>query len=188
MAPDAPFLWTRRGLLSTTAVGMAWAAVRLAIPSETWAARLPEGRVSIYNLQTDERLSVIYRTDSGAYDQGALNELNYLLRCHHTNESTMMDVRLMEFINLVQKRIGGRRDVYVVSGYRSPEYNDQLIRMGTRAARNSYHVLGQAVDVQMHGVPLRTLREVALRLGCGGVGYYPRGKFVHLDSGPFRHW
>ena len=66
MAPDAPFLWTRRGLLSTTAVGMAWAAVRLAIPSQTWAARLPEGRVSIYNLQTDERLSVIYRTDSGA--------------------------------------------------------------------------------------------------------------------------
>ena len=188
MALDAPSLWTRRDLLRTTAVGMAWAAVRLAVPFDTWAARLPEGRVSLYNLQTDERLSVTYRTDSGVYDQGALNELNHLLRCHHTNESIMMDVRLIEFANLVQKRIGGRRDVYVVSGYRSPEYNDQLIRMGTRAARNSYHVLGQAVDVQMHGVPLRALREVALRLGCGGVGYYPRGKFVHLDSGPFRYW
>ena len=106
MPSDAPSLLTRRDLLRTTAVGIALAAVRLAIPSNTWAARLPEGRVSIYNLQTDERLSVIYRTDSGAYDQGALNELNQLLRCHHTNESTMMDVRLMEFINLVQKRIG----------------------------------------------------------------------------------
>jgi len=89
---------------------------------------------------------------------------------------------------LVQKRIGGRRDVYIVSGYRSPEYNEQLIKMGTRAARHSYHVSGQAMDVQIPGVPLRTIREVALRLGCGGVGYYPRGKFVHLDSGPVRHW
>lgn len=187
-AQGRPSLWTRRDLLRTTAVGMTVAAIRLAFPVDTWAARLPEGRVSLYNLQTDERLSVTYRTDSGTYDQGALNDLNHLLRCHHTNESTVMDVRLIEFVNLVQRRIGGRRDVYIVSGYRSPEYNEQLIRMGTRAARNSYHVLGQAVDIQMPGVPLRTLREVALRFGCGGVGYYPRGKFVHLDSGPFRYW
>ena len=187
-SPNEPSLWTRRDLLRTTAVGMALAAIRLAVPVDTWAARLPEGRVSLYNLQTDERLSVTYRTDSGAYDQGALNDLNHLLRCHHTNESTIMDVRLIEFVNLVQRRIGGRRDLYIVSGYRSPEYNEQLIRMGTRAARNSYHVLGQAVDIQIPGVPLRTLREVALRFGCGGVGYYPRGKFVHLDSGPFRYW
>lgn len=188
MTFDARSLVTRRDLLRTTAVGMAWAAVRLAFPVDTSAARLPEGRVSLYNLQTDERLSVTYRTDSGAYDQGALNDLNHLLRCHHTNESTIMDVRLIEFVNLIQRRIGGRRDVHIVSGYRSAEYNQQLIRMGTRAARNSYHVLGQAVDVQMSGVPLRTIREVALRFGCGGVGYYPRGKFVHLDSGPFRYW
>ena len=187
-AQGRPSLWTRRDLLRTTAVGMTVAAIRLAFPVDTWAARLPEGRVSLYNLQTDERLSVTYRTDSGTYDQGALNDLNHLLHCHHTNESTVMDVRLIEFVNLVQRRIGGRRDVYIVSGYRSPEYNEQLIRMGTRAARNSYHVLGQAVDIQMPGVPLRTLREVALRFGCGGVGYYPRGKFVHLDSGPFRYW
>ncbi|MBA2485564.1 MAG: DUF882 domain-containing protein [Nitrospira sp.] len=188
MTSDVPSLWTRRDLLRTTAVGLALGASRLALPVNAWAARLPDGRVSLYNLQTDERLSVTYRTVTGTYDQGALNELNYLLRCHHTNESIMMDVQLIEFVNLVQKRIGGRREVHIVSGYRSPEYNEHLIRMGTRAARNSYHVLGQAVDVQIPGVPLRTVREVALRFGCGGVGYYPRGKFVHLDSGPFRYW
>ncbi len=188
MSSDAPPLWTRRGFLGTVTVGTALAVSRLALPLDAWASRLPEGRVHMYNLQTDERLSVTYRTDGGAYDQDALNELNHFLRCHHTNEMTTMDVQLIEFVNLVQRRIGGRRDVYIVSGYRSPEYNEQLIKMGTRAARHSYHVLGQAVDVQIPGVPLRTLREVALRLGCGGVGYYPRGKFVHLDSGPFRHW
>ncbi|HPW15672.1 MAG TPA: DUF882 domain-containing protein [Nitrospira sp.] len=188
MVSDAPALLSRRGLLRAATAGMALAVVRLALPSVTWASRLPDGRVSLYNLHTDERLSVTYRDETGAYDQDALNALNHFLRCHHTNETTTMDVQLIEFINLVQKRVGGRREVHIVSGYRSPEYNEQLIRMGTRAARHSYHVSGQAVDVQIPGVPLRTLREVALRLGCGGVGYYPRGKFVHLDSGPFRHW
>ena len=188
MVSDAPALLSRRGLLRAATAGMALAVARLALPSETWASRLPDGRVSLYNLHTDERLSVTYRDEAGAYDQDALHALNHFLRCHHTNESTMMDVQLIEFINLVQKRVGGRREVLIVSGYRSPEYNEQLIRMGTRAARHSYHVSGQAVDVQIPGVPLRTVREGALRLGCGGVGYYPRGKFVHLDSGPFRHW
>src|SRR5688572_13760854 len=93
MATSGPSLWTRRDFLRTTAMGMAVAAIRLALPIDTWAARLPEGRVSFYNLQTDERLSITYRTDSGTYDQGALNDLNHLLRCHHTNESTIMDVR-----------------------------------------------------------------------------------------------
>lgn len=188
MVSDAPSLLSRRGLLRTATAGLALAMVRLALPSAAWASRLPDGHVRLYNLHTDERLSVTYRTDDGIYDQEALSEINHFLRCHHTNEIATMDVQLIEFMNLVQKRIGGRREVHIVSGYRSPEYNEQLIRMGTRAARHSYHVSGQAVDVQIPGVPLRTLREVALRLGCGGVGYYPRGKFVHLDSGPFRHW
>lgn len=188
MSVQAPALWTRRSLFRTVTAGAALAVAKLVLPSAAWASRLPDGHVSLYNLHTDERLSITYRNESGDYDQEALQELNYFLRCHHTNESRPMDVQLIEFVNLVQKRIGGRRDVHIVSGYRSPEYNEQLIKMGTRAARHSYHVSGQAVDVQIPGVPLRTLREVALRLGCGGVGYYPRGKFVHLDSGPFRHW
>lgn len=188
MSVHTPSLWTRRSLFRTVAAGAALAVAKLALPFDAWASRLPDGRLSLYNLHTDERLSVRYRDENGVYDQEALHDLNYLLRCHHTNESRTMDVQLIEFVNLVQQRIGGRRDVYIVSGYRSPEYNEQLIKMGTRAARHSYHVSGQAMDVQIPGVSLRTLREVALRLGCGGVGYYPRGKFVHLDSGPFRHW
>ena len=188
MPLQAPALWTRRSLFRTVTAGAALVVAKLVLPSAAWASRLPDGQVRLYNLHTDEHLSIRYRNEIGDYDQDALNELNYFLRCHHTNESRTMDVQLIEFVNLVQKRIGGRRDIHIVSGYRSPEYNEQLIKMGTRAARHSYHVSGQAVDVQIPGVPLRTLREVALRLGCGGVGYYPRGKFVHLDSGPFRHW
>lgn len=179
---------SRRDFLRTVTVGTALFVANLALPARARASRLPTGRISLFNLQTEERLSVTFRTESGTYDQSALDDLNYFLRCHHSNETTTMDVQLIEFVTLVQQKVGGRRDIHIVSAYRSPEYNEQLIRMGTRAARHSYHVSGQAVDVQIPGVPLRTVREVALRLGCGGVGYYPRGKFVHLDSGPFRHW
>ena len=186
-ATDATCRCTRRNFLRITAFGMALMAVRFTFPTDA-AARPSEGRVRLYNVQTAERLTVTYRNSNGFYDQGALNALNHFMRCHHTNESTIMDVRLIEFVNLLQRRIGGVREVHVVSAYRSPEYNEQLIRTGTRAARHSYHVVGQAVDVQMPGVPLRTVREIALRLGCGGVGYYPRGQFVHLDTGPVRHW
>ncbi len=187
MSFEAQSLWTRRRLLQTAGAGLFLLAARLALPTRSWAA-LPAGRLSLYNLHTDERLTVTYRTESGTYDQSALNDLNYLLRCHHTNEAMMMDVQVIEFMNLVQKRVGPHREVHIVSGYRSTAYNEELIRRGTRAVRNSYHVLGQAVDLQIPGVPLRMLRDVALRLGCGGVGYYPRGRFIHLDSGPFRYW
>lgn len=188
MPSEALSLSSRRDFFRTVAAGTALFVANLALPSRARASRLPSGRISLFNLHTEERVSVTFRTDDGAYDQAALDELNHVLRCHHTNETTTMDVQLIEFVTLVQQRIGGRRDIHIVSAYRSPEYNEQLIRMGTRAARHSFHVSGQAVDAQIPGVSLRTVREVALRLGCGGVGYYPRGKFVHLDSGPFRHW
>ena len=93
MVSDAPALLSRRGLLRAATAGMALAVVRLALPSVTWASRLPDGRVSLYNLHTDERLSVTYRDETGAYDQDALNALNHFLRCHHTNETTTMDVQ-----------------------------------------------------------------------------------------------
>ena len=79
MVSDAPTLLSRRGLLRAATAGMALAVVRLALPSETWASRLPDGRVSLYNLHTDERLLVTYRDEAGAYDQDALNALNYFL-------------------------------------------------------------------------------------------------------------
>lgn len=136
-ATDATCRCTRRNFLRITAFEMALMAVRFTFPTDA-AARPPEGRVRLYNGQTAERLTVTYRNSNGFYDQGALNALNHFMRCHHTNESTIMDVRLIEFVNLLQRRIGGVREVHVVSAYRSPEYNEQLIRTGTRAARHSY--------------------------------------------------
>jgi uncharacterized protein YcbK (DUF882 family) len=181
-------IWTRRTVLRTALAGLAWLGSRLLCPSIGWAQSLPEGRLPFVNVWTNERLDVVYRDDQGRYDLDALDDVNHILRCHYTGEVAAIDVRVLEHINLVQKRVGGDREIHIISGFRSPEYNAMLVRTGRRAARNSLHMQGQAVDLQMPGVHPKVIRQAALELGFGGVGYYPRSKFVHLDSGPFRSW
>ena len=152
------------------------------------AQMLPEGRLSFLNVWTDERLEVTYRNEAGEYDLEALDDVNHILRCHATGEVSAIDVRVLEHVNLVQKKLGGDREIHIISGYRSPEYNAQLVRAGRRAAKNSLHMQGQAIDLQIPGIHPKVVRQAALELGYGGVGYYPRAKFVHLDSGAFRSW
>jgi uncharacterized protein YcbK (DUF882 family) len=97
-------------------------------------------------------------------------------------------VRVLEHVNLVQKKLGTQQEIHIISGFRSPEYNDLLVRTGQQAARNSLHVQGQAIDLSIPGIPLKKLREAALELKYGGVGSYRNSTYVHLDSGPFRSW
>ncbi len=188
MPDHSPSLWTRRAFLKTSLVGGLILSGYATWPAKARAAKLPEGRLTLYNLHTEERLAVTYRDETGRYDHGALDEINFVLRCHHTGEVAAMDVRLIEFVNLVQREFGGRKDIHVVSGYRSPEYQALLLRASRWAAKRSYHVEGQAIDLHIPGVHLWAVRQAAFKLRCGGVGYYPRSKFVHLDTGPFRTW
>ena len=180
--------WTRRSVLKTSLIGMLLLWDRMIVPSDVLAGRAPEGRLTFYNVHTNERLRVAYRDASGRYDRQALEDLNYLLRCHHTNQMTTMDVRVIEYVNLVQKELGGDREIHIVSGYRSAEYNELLIQRGRKAVKHSLHLYGQAIDIQIPGVRTRRIRDAALKLHYGGVGYYPRSGFIHLDSGPFRWW
>jgi uncharacterized protein YcbK (DUF882 family) len=182
--------WTRRSLLKTSMVGLLLLGGRLLGPSITRAQteELPEGELSFYNVHTDERLRVRYRGENGQYDLSALDDVNHILRCHHTGEVATIDPRVIEHINLVQKTLGGDGEIHVISGYRSPEYNAMLVKRSRRAARHSLHVEGQAVDFFIPGVRPRAIRHAALKLQYGGVGYYPRADFIHLDCGPFRSW
>ena len=99
-----------------------------------------------------------------------------------------MDILLLEHLNLVRRALGGTGEIHVISGYRSPEYNALLVKRGRRAARHSYHFEGQALDFYLPGTPLRAIRHAAMTLRYGGVGFYPRAGFVHLDCGPVRFW
>lgn len=184
----AHHLWTRRSFLKASLVSAFALVGRPAWAQELIAQPVSEGRLALYNIHTDERLEVTYRTRSGQYDPDALSALDHILRCHYTNKVAKMDCHVIEFVNALDKRLGGDNEIQVISGFRSPEYNRLLRREGRHAARHSLHQYGKAIDLRIPGIGVDAIRKTALDLRYGGVGYYPRKGFVHLDSGTFRHW
>jgi uncharacterized protein YcbK (DUF882 family) len=148
----------------------------------------PSAPLSLFNTHTGERLNVAYRTAAGAYDSTALSEFDRLLRCHYTNEIHPIDPRTLDYLALLDQQLGGGHDIHIISAYRSPRYNALLQSKGRGVATHSLHLQGRALDVRIPGVQLGRLKETALLLGRGGVGYYPRPDFIHIDSGPVRRW
>ena len=149
---------------------------------------LPEGKLSLYNVNNRERLTVTYRNSLGEYCEDAMQALNWLLRCHITNETTKMDLRVLEYLNRLDNSLGGGNEIHIISGYRSPSYNHRLRGLSRGVAKNSLHMKGMAIDLAVPGVRLDQVRRTALALAAGGVGYYPGNGFVHIDSGKFRAW
>jgi|SRR6185369_9260694 len=151
-------------------------------------ATLPAGKLSLHNLNSRERLTVTYRNEMGEYDHEAIGALNWLFRCHNTNETANMDLGVIEYLNRLDNSLGGGNEIQIISGYRSPSYNSKLRSHSKGVARHSLHTKGKAIDLAIAGIGLDTIRRTALALTAGGVGYYPRSGFVHIDSGDFRAW
>lgn len=147
-----------------------------------------EGRLSLYNIHTSEKLAVTYRNQANEYDPEALKDLNWILRCHYTDKTTNMDTNVIEYLNTMDKKFGGGNEIHIISGFRTPEYNGLLRGKGRGVAHHSLHMLGKAIDFFIPRVSLNSLRYAAVGLQYGGVGYYPQTGFVHIDSGNFRTW
>lgn len=142
--------------------------------------------VSFLNLHTGERLSCCYY-DNG-YLPDALQALQHLLRDHRTGEAHAIAPKLLDLISTVCTRLGCGDVVQVISAYRSPASNARLHAASSGVARRSLHMEGLAMDIRIPSVGLSQLRDAALGLRAGGVGYYPRAAFVHVDVGGIRHW
>jgi len=148
----------------------------------------------LYHLHTGESLNVVYRIGN-AYIPEAMAKLNYFLRDHRTNDVSHYDPKEFDLLHSVMAKLGKPNGVIdVVCGYRTPWSNEFLRSRGagtgvaTGVARNSQHMQAKAIDIRVPGVQTRTLRDVALSLQGGGVGYYPVSQFVHVDVGPVRQW
>ncbi|MGQ9659811.1 MAG: YcbK family protein [Thermochromatium sp.] len=144
--------------------------------------------LSFHHLHTDEWIDVTYRIGD-TYQHSALQRLNHFFRDFRTDEVTNMDPHLFDLLYDLKLQLGdpdARFDV--ISAYRSPTTNAQLRKVSCGVARNSLHLRGQAVDVRFPDLSTRLLRDAAVALGRGGVGYYKRSDFVHLDTGEVRSW
>lgn len=131
-----------------------------------------------------------FRDTAGNYDQNVLAALNWYLRCKDGTWQ-YMDVRAVETLNYLSALLG-IPVIQVNSAYRSPDYNKKISLGNENVARNSLHQYGRALDISVPGIPIKDVCSHALlarnTMGYGGVGYYPRSNFVHLDSGPTREW
>jgi uncharacterized protein YcbK (DUF882 family) len=182
------------GLARADRRGIGWGGAGLVgwPPSGTGSSRpavLATAALSIYHIHTAEALDVTYRED-GVLVPGALEEIDRVLRDFRTGESIAMQVELLDTLTLLRDGFGGRgRGRYeIISGYRSPRTNAALRRVTSGVAENSLHIRGRAIDVRLVGTPTERLRDAALALKRGGVGYYADSNFVHVDTGAVRSW
>jgi len=179
---------TRRGLLGV-GVGVGAASLLSFAPLGAFAAigRMPERAVSFRNRHTQESLNTVYWSGD-RYDAEALRRISHLMRDFRTGEVWPIDVRLIDILFVIQRRLDSFQPIEIVSGYRSPETNAMLAETGAGVARNSFHMSGMAVDIRMPGYGTAGIASIAQNLAVGGVGYYPRSDFVHLDVGSVRYW
>ncbi len=173
---------SRRSLLRTAGL-----LAPLAFTPLRALARAPVRELRFYHTHTSEKLDVVY-AEHGAYLPEALSRIDYLLRDFRSGDVHAIDPRLLDILAAVQARTGSTGRYEVISGFRSPATNAMLRQRSSGVASRSLHLDGQAIDVRLPGTSTRQLRQAAILLGQGGVGYYPTDDFVHLDTGRVRTW
>lgn len=166
---------------------IATSAPLVALPSMASAVAMEPRVLRFAHLHTAEKLEVAY-TDGGRYLPDALSAVNHLLRDFRTGDVHDIDPRLLDLLHALNSTTASRRPFEIISGYRSPRTNAMLRGHSDGVAAGSLHMQGQAIDIRLGDVPLRALRDAALDLGRGGVGYYPSSNFVHVDTGRIRRW
>jgi len=143
--------------------------------------------LDLYNTNTGDKLKLTY-FEQGQYVKGALEEISYLFRDFHTGDVHHIDTALLDQLYDLKKNLDVNKPFHVISGYRSPFTNAYLRQQSHRVAKHSLHMEGRAIDIRIEGLETRIIRNAALAMRRGGVGYYPYANFVHLDTGDFRTW
>ncbi len=162
----------------------------LLIPGRALAAA--PRQLALAHTHTREDIDVVYAVGPH-YEAPALRRLDHFLRDHYSGEVGRIEPALHDLLHALRTTLGpvggAPGTFHVISGYRSPRTNAHLqSTRGGGVATRSLHMSGQAIDVRLPGVPLADLRDAAIALGRGGVGYYPREQFVHVDTGRVRRW
>ncbi|WP_460273780.1 YcbK family protein [Celeribacter sp. ULVN23_4] len=164
---------TRRAFISSAFA----AGATLATP----ALALSVPNLQVQNVHTGESFALPF---TGRVNKAEVEQFRSVTRDYHVNAEHDMDLRLLSLLSAICEKAGSDQPFRLLSGYRTPETNSHI----RNASKHSYHLKGQALDIFRADLSTRELRNIALSLGAGGVGYYPRHGFVHVDTGPVRSW
>jgi uncharacterized protein YcbK (DUF882 family) len=147
----------------------------------------PEKALALYNPHTGEKLQMVYWY-RGKYLPAALQDISYVLRDYRADEIKPIDPPLLDLLYDLGRLLETPDPFYIMCGYRSPVTNAYLRQHNPAVAERSLHIEGKAVDIRLPGCHASLVRQAAVTLQGGGVGYYPGSNFVHLDTGPIRYW
>ena len=178
----------RRALAFTGALSLVLTALTPA-QTQNAAANGDTRTISLHHTHSGESIQATFRVN-GQYDPNILQKLNHFLRDWRNDDTIKMDPRLFDVVWETYRESGSQEPIQIVSAYRSPQTNAMLRRRSKAVAEYSQHMLGKAMDMHYTDVPMSRVREIAMRLQRGGVGYYPTAgsPFVHLDVGNVRAW
>lgn len=174
---------TRRGFVKN-ALQLA-AGMSLIGPIESLAS-IERPTLSLYHTHTGERLKIDYSLQN--FTTSTLTRLNNFLRDFRTGEIHPIDPELFDILCGIKEKSGSRGRIEIISGYRSPKTNSLLRSKSPGVAKKSLHMKGKALDIRLSDFSTKKLRDIAISLKRGGVGYYAKSNFVHIDTGRFRVW
>ena len=178
---------SRRSILTGGLIAMASSFIPRKAFSAVKDLLLPERSLFLYNIYTGEKLQADYWSN-GQYLTDALSEINHLFRDHLTETIEAIDTNLLDLLFALKEKLNISEPFHIVSGYRTPQTNAKLRKRKRGVAKNSLHMYGKAVDIRVPSYSTKALKLSAMEPRAGGVGYYPRSGFVHLDVGEVRHW
>ena len=148
----------------------------------------PEARLRLYHTHTGEHLDVVYRQGAN-YLPDALARVDRFLRDSRTGDVHHYDPLLLDLLHDLETSVGRPlAEIHVICGYRTPWSNEFLRLHTSGVAKNSLHMQAEAIDIRLPGTKTAALRDAALALHRGGVGYYAQSNFVHVDLGRIRRW
>ena len=166
-------------------------ALTLPLAANSFAKSMPVSsrsrELSFYHTHTGKDLSILYH-DGESHQTNALQEINQFLSDFRTGEIHPIDPRLLDALYLLQQKTGVENSFEIISAYRSPKTNAKLRNKSNGVAKRSLHMQGKAIDIRLRGHNTKTLRDLAIDMKLGGVGYYRRSDFIHLDTGRVRYW
>jgi len=159
----------------------------LATPSLVLANTTQAKTLAFHSLHTGESVKAEF-WEAGQIVLDGMQEINTVLRDHRTGDVIDMDINLMHLLHKLRNKVHSRQPFNVISGYRSPATNAKLREKSNGVAKKSFHMRGMAIDISLQGCDLHELHRAARELHLGGVGYYPKSGFIHVDTGRPRYW
>jgi uncharacterized protein YcbK (DUF882 family) len=151
-------------------------------------ARTNEVRLlSFVNTHTGDTFADAY-WEAGNYVPDAMAAINRVMRDHRSGEVHAIDARLLDQLHTLKGQVEASSAFQIISGYRSPVTNAALHEASSGVATRSLHMQGRAIDIRVRGVDTARLRDAAIAMQAGGVGYYQASDFIHVDTGRVRRW